>query len=86
MAQRLVEPNGTKLTGAVILKRETNRKQVEPCETPTQPSTARAQGPENIFKHAPRAHRSLLAVNDTATKKKTERARPPFYSFISILL
>lgn len=39
---------------------------------------------ENIIKHAPQAQRSLLAVNDTATKP--ERACPPFYGFIIILL
>lgn len=48
------------------------REQVSPvklCPCP-HPGTA-----ENIIKHAPRAQRSLLAVNDTATKNLSEPVR-----------
>ena len=78
VAQRLVEPNGTELTGAVILRddgergREREREQVNPVKLcpGLRPGTT-----ENISTHAPWAQRSLLAVNDTATKTQSEPVR-----------
>lgn len=86
MAQRLVEADGTKLTGTVILGE--CAEQVSPVKKSSPRPDLMSR--EKAIKHASQAQRFLLPVNDTSRKpKKKKKSYAPcllFYCFISILL